>query len=465
MRAPVVCSLGLLVACGADPAPRTHPFWSDGEHLRDDVGRIAILRGVNARVQGVFDVTFDDGRTALEPIPALTPADCRRMRALGLDLLRLPINWSAIEPTMGSYDQAYLDRVDAAIRCAGDAGLVVVVDLHQDAYSKEIGEDGAPLWAIQPAPTMLLEGPLTDLGERRLSAQVQSAFETFFADGDPAGLRARFGAMLTVVATRWANDPAVIGFELFNEPDTSGAKLDAFQFEAAATVRAAAPDKLVFFEPPSVRNIADFVPEAKAPFPVDGAVYAPHVYTYVFQPNPDLITNLTAEQLEPSVMGTRGEATAWKTPLFIGEFGIGPGDAKHDLWMQTEQQLHDRYLASNAFWVWKEQSQGAWGVFDYAAAGDTWIERPQVVGWISRVHAARIAGTPIANESSAAGDALRLEVRGATAPHVIYIPERFAATTVARCAGAVLPDHARRHHRAGRARLQRRARGRPVTAA
>ncbi|MCE9571535.1 MAG: glycoside hydrolase family 5 protein [Deltaproteobacteria bacterium] len=440
MRAPLVCSLGVLVACGgADPAPHTHPFWSDGEHLRDDAGRIAILRGVNARVQGVFDVTFADGRVALEPIPALTTADCARMRAMGLDLLRLPINWSGVEPTEGSYDQAYLDRVDAAIQCAGSAGIGVVVDLHQDAYSKEIGEDGAPLWAIKPAPTMLLQGPLTDLGDRRLSAQVQSAFETFFADGDPGGLRMRFNAMLTAVATRWADDPAVIGFELFNEPDTSGVKLTAFHVEAAATVRAAAPDKLVFFESPSVRNIADFVPESKEPFPVDGAVYSPHVYTYVFQSNPDLINNLVAEQLEPSVMGTRSEATAWRTPLFIGEFGIGPGDAKHDLWMQTEQQLHDRYLASNAFWVWKEQSQGSWGVYDYDATGDTWTERPQVVAWISRVHAARIAGTPIANESSPAGDSLRLEVKGASAPHSIYIPERFAATTTARCDGAALP--------------------------
>src|SRR6188508_3339891 len=94
-----------LTACGGEPtAPRTSPLWSDGAHLRDADGRIALLRGVNARVEGVFDVTFDDGRVPLEPIPALTAADCTRMRELGLDLLRLPINWSAIEPDQGAYD-------------------------------------------------------------------------------------------------------------------------------------------------------------------------------------------------------------------------------------------------------------------------------------------------------------------------------------------------------------------------
>ena len=38
----------------------------------DRSGRQVVLRGVNARVQGLFDVTFDDGRIALQPIPAFT---------------------------------------------------------------------------------------------------------------------------------------------------------------------------------------------------------------------------------------------------------------------------------------------------------------------------------------------------------------------------------------------------------
>ena len=78
------------------------------------------------------------------------------MRALGLDLLRLPINWSGVEPAPRQLDDAYLDRVDAAVRARRTQGWYVLIDLHQDAYSKEIGEDGAPLWAIEPPPAMLL---------------------------------------------------------------------------------------------------------------------------------------------------------------------------------------------------------------------------------------------------------------------------------------------------------------------
>jgi endoglycosylceramidase len=425
-----VAVLAILAACSSDPH-RTSPLWSDGTNLRDDQGRIAVLRGVNARVDGVFDVTFSDGRTALEPIPALDDTDCTRMHELGLDFLRLPINWSAIEPAQGMYDDAYLGRVDAAVQCAARASVYVMIDLHEDAYSKEIGEDGAPLWAIQPAPAMVLQGPLTDLGTRRTSQQVNDAFNTFFAAGDPSGLQAAFDDMLDHVARRWADDPAVIGFELYNEPPVGDDLVDEFSTRAAARVRAAAPDKLVMFEPSALRNLVDFAPKAKAPFPVANTVYAPHVYTYVFAPGQTALMNLDPANLEASVSGARDEAKAWHTPLMIGEYGIGPTDPNADLWMQTEATLHDRYLASDAFWVWKEESQASWGMFDHS--GTAWTERPQVVAWLSRPHAARLAGTVIANEYDGAAHTLHVETHGG-GEHSIYVPSGYSVT----CNGAAM---------------------------
>jgi endoglycosylceramidase len=425
----------LLGACGDDlTGPyRTLPLWSDGTHLRDADGRIALLHGVNARVEGVFDVTFDDGRERLEPIPTLEAADCQRMRALGFDLLRLPINWSAIEPSEGTYDDAYLARVDDALACAEAAGVLVLVDLHQDAYSKEIGEDGAPLWAIVPAPTALLEGPLDDLGARRDSVQVQDAFRTFFDTSDTAGLQAAFTDMLAVVGARWNDHPAVIGFEIYNEPPVGAAEVDAFQLAAAARLRAAAPDKLIFFEPSAVRNIFDFVPLAEDPMPTPGTVYAPHVYTMIFTGDS---TDYTRSVLEASVRGTRDEAAAWGTPLLIGEYGCDPLGTNGDRWIGLQAELHDQYLASDAFWLWKEDApQGAWGLFDHDATLDTWTERPVAVAALSRIHAARIAGEVIANTYDSVAGTLRLQVSGASVPHEIYVPERAAATFTMTCDG------------------------------
>lgn len=395
-----------------------------------------LLRGVNARVDGIFDVSFDDGRVALETVPEMTDEDCLGMRAVGFNLLRLPVNWSGIEPNQGTYEESYLTRVDEAVRCAHDAGLFVLIDFHQDAYSKEIGEDGAPLWAIVPAPEMLLEGPLTDLEARRTSPQVAAAFESFFDPMDAAGLQAAFFAMIEHVARRYATHPGVIGFEIFNEPVIDADKLDPFHFAAAAVLRAAAPEKLIFFEPPAIRNFLDFQPLAAEPFPVSGAVYSPHIYTFVFRDEQNRLATLTKEDLRTSIDNARAEAQAWGTPLFIGEYGIGPTRTNADLWIQYQNELQDEYLASNAFWLWKEESQGRWGLFDYDEGTHTWTERPQVRDWVSRVYPQRIAGTVDSLTYDGATDTMTLVSQSSSqAPHVIYVPARISDQLQVRCNG------------------------------
>src|SRR6476620_7183681 len=142
------------------------------------------------------------------------------MRALGFNALRLPINWSGLEPVDGQgFNEAYLDKVAAVVSLVAAAKFRVLIDFHQDAYSKEIGEDGAPLWAIKPAPTSLLEGPLTDLDKRRTSGQVLQAFSTFFGDEpEGAALRTRCAAAVGHVTARFKGDDTVIGIEIMNEP-------------------------------------------------------------------------------------------------------------------------------------------------------------------------------------------------------------------------------------------------------
>ncbi|MBW2525074.1 MAG: cellulase family glycosylhydrolase [Deltaproteobacteria bacterium] len=67
-------------------------------------------------------------------------------RFFGFDAPRLPINWSGLEPTeQGGFDAGYLAAVRRVLDDAAAAGLLVLVDFHQEAASKEIGEDGAPL--------------------------------------------------------------------------------------------------------------------------------------------------------------------------------------------------------------------------------------------------------------------------------------------------------------------------------
>ena len=420
--------------CDEPPGPFS-PLASECGHFVDGDGRVVVMHGMNARIEGVFDVTFDDGRTALEPIPPFEAEDANRMRELGFNLLRLPINWSGVEPedtmeAMGepTYDEDYLEKVEAVLDLCADAQIFVLVDFHEDAYSKEIGEDGAPLWAISPPPEELLEGPLEDLGDRRMSPQVLRAFSTFYADeeGDGPRLRARFAEMAAAVAERFADHPAVIGYDIFNEPVASDRDNRRVNVLVAEAIREADPGHLVFFEPPAApRVVLDRSPVIDPPFPVSGAAYAPHVYTIAFLGTEEQRETFTKDTLRGNNESARREASRWETPLLVGEWGYGPYSTRHDEYVAFQLELQDEVQASSAYWVWKEDTQGRWGFHDVDESGTVWTERAHIRRLLSRPMPERIAGWPVSWGYDRETQVLTLVYdgrSGVTAPTEIYLP-------------------------------------------
>lgn len=422
-----------------DPAVLGAPLATRCGQLIDSAGRVVFLRGVNARVAGVFDVTFSDGRAPLEPIPAFSASDAAEMRDFGFDALRLPVNWSGIEPTKnGGFDSAYLDRVATAVQTAASAGLRVLIDFHQDAYSKEIGEDGAPLWAIQPPPTKLLGGPLTNLTARRLSAQVIDAFNTFFGtSSEGATLRSRFTQMAVHVAKRFADDPNVIGFEIFNEPETDDAGVRRLNQAAYAKMRAAAPDKLYAFEPSVTRNLTDQASLAKAPLG-SMTTYSPHVYTDAFTATPTQLASLTKETLRRSNANARNEADSWHAPLVITEWGFDPNAVNADNYVSWQSELQEQYQASSFFWLWKEESQGNWGCFDHDAKTGAWTERAALKKALARVRPEAVAGWPKSFSFDRASGVFQMQfVADPTvkAPHLISVAPVLGSPSAVTCDG------------------------------
>ncbi len=135
----------------------------DGPWFKDEHGRTLILRGVN--LGGSSKVPYPDGATYIRdgffehrdvsfvgrPFP-LDEADehFSRLRAWGFTFLRLLITWEAIEHAgPGLYDQEYLDYLYEVVRKAGDHGLELFIDPHQDVWSRMSGGDGAPGWTLE----------------------------------------------------------------------------------------------------------------------------------------------------------------------------------------------------------------------------------------------------------------------------------------------------------------------------
>lgn len=433
----------------SEPARSGAPLGVHCGELVDAEGRVVYLRGVNARVEGVFDVTFDDGRTALEPIPAYSATDASAMRGFGFDALRLPINWSGVEPTEdGGFDEAYLDAVEAVVDLAHAEGLRVLLDLHQDAYSKEIGEDGAPLWAIVPPPTELLEGPLLDLEARRLSKQVLDAFETFFGESaDGTWLRERFTAMAVHVMQRFADHPAVVGLEIFNEPQATLEGVQRLNEVAYPALRAAAPTKLYVFEPPVTRNVLDKAPIPEAPLgPM--SVYAPHVYTFAFVSTDAQKQAMTKEKLRVSNANARAEADAWQAPLVITEWGFDPKAIKASEYFVWQSELQEEHRASAFFWVWKEQSQGNWGAFDFDSTTKVFTERLAVKQALARVRPMAVAGWPTRIAFDRASGVFELEFDGnpgVTEPHRISVAPVLGSPLSVECDGEPAESESAEH--------------------
>ncbi len=134
-----------------------------GDRFVDGAGRMVLLRGFN--LGGDCKVPYPDGGTNFpsdfsdhrevsfigRPFP-LAQADehLARIRAWGMNCLRLLTTWEAVEHRgPGQYDTAYLDYLAEVTRRAGQHGLQVFIDFHQDVWSRMSGGDGAPGWTFE----------------------------------------------------------------------------------------------------------------------------------------------------------------------------------------------------------------------------------------------------------------------------------------------------------------------------
>jgi len=166
-------------------------------HFRDQAGRTLVLRGVNLadgkfpRGQPTYHLeslensescsyinTFftlpqsslttsspdADTNGNFSPVSATTPArdtpgdlpvdahtHLTRLRYLGFNVLRIPVVWEALEHAgPGQYDDEYISYITALVKLCTSApyNFRVVINPHQDLWSRFAGGSGAPQWTL-----------------------------------------------------------------------------------------------------------------------------------------------------------------------------------------------------------------------------------------------------------------------------------------------------------------------------
>ena len=122
-----------------------------GKYITDDYGRINILRGVNLGGSSKIPFPGSGGSFVGRPFP-LEEAEGHfdRLKFSGFNFVRLLVTWEALEHSgPGQYDEPYLSYLEKILLIAGQKGISVLLDPHQDVWSRWTGGDGAPLWTLE----------------------------------------------------------------------------------------------------------------------------------------------------------------------------------------------------------------------------------------------------------------------------------------------------------------------------
>ena len=366
LLAVVVVVTSAAAAHGAPP--RLSVERGDDAAIVGEGGRQVLLRGLNVNQLGDY-FQADPGLPTTIP---LTERDFEEIAALGFNVVRLVMNWSAYQPQRGAFDAGYAARVREAVRWAAAHDLYVVLDMHQDAWGKHIatppgttcppglgpavGWDGAPEWAT------LTDGLTTCRANdtRELSPAVAQAFESFYADRD--GIQTELVTTWGRIAAAFAGEPNVIGYDLVNEPHpgfkvgvNQAGPLGQYYARAIAAIRAGeqeaglARPRIAFFEPSVLwSGVGDDTTPPPGFTDDEQIVFAPHLYSE------SISVDQGATSIERGFDNAERAAASYGAPLWSGEWGwFGePEDARSRLERYIAQE--DARRLGGAWWVWKQ---------------------------------------------------------------------------------------------------------------
>ena len=284
------------------------PLGTTGESITNSDGQVVVLHGFGEVVKV----------PPYEPsVTGFSADDAAFLQENGFNVVRLGIDWAALEPEPGVYDASYLASIEQTVQTLGQHGIYSILDLHQDAWGTAFGGEGAPAWATLTNGAS--DGTTTfPLNEFFNPAETQ-AWDSFWgndAASNGIGLEDNYSQMLEYVANAFNGNSNVAGLEIMNEPDPGsqllptvlgnsyfeGKELTPFYDQAATAIRAVDPSTPIFYEPDVISS--EGLPLTLGTVDQPGMVLSFHDYTGAL-----------------SVQNAETYASAQGIPAFMTEFG------------------------------------------------------------------------------------------------------------------------------------------------
>ncbi len=283
-----------------------------------------------------------------------TADDAAFIASLGLNLVRLPVNYHHFEDDMRPFElkKGGFRHLDRVIDLCAERGIYTIIDLHAlPGFQNQHWHSDNPthialFWEY-----------------RHFQDRAVWLWEEF--------------------ATHYKGNPWVAGYNIMNEPaDPEGTRVEPFYKRALEAVRAIDSEHLLFLE--GTRYSTDFQFFGD---PLPNVVYSNHDYALAgfidAGPYPGMSRGeyVDRDALERKFVQRSEYMLEYDIPIWVGEFGpLYSGNPQSDAMkyqvLRDQLDIYRKYNASWAIWTYKDI--GLQGVV-YAAPESGWMERVQPI--------------------------------------------------------------------------------------
>ncbi len=465
-----------------------------GPYLYDRHGRVVFFHGVNAVYKyAPFELYPDPGKPG-----NFSAADASLMERLGLNVVRLGMTWSGLEPGTApandpaicdrgtpsdphQFNQAvfnrYVQRLKTTVNLLGSFHIYTILDMHQDVYNQMFDGEGAPNWAVCTNGVPSVDPP----GRWSLSYATRAAgiaFHHFWANDVRGDLQGEYDRVWGDVARAFRGNPWILGYDPFNEPFSTSlirfgdehfdAQLECFYTGTAhvgmashdapplrcpvrdpangvvPTILAGDPSGLIFDEPDNYasRGFPTFI----GPMDLPNLVFNIHIYCGARSPVTGNPTNLLAcARQDARSLGRRAEdrpemASAQQPggpAWFVTEFGATSSPAL----LSSITSKMDAQQVGWAYWSWKYYGDPTGSAAESLVMADGHLRSTALV--LSRTYPQAVAGVPISYDFSPTTAVFHLDYvpdHRIHAPTVIFVPTQihYPHGYCARASGAMV---------------------------
>ena len=391
----------------------SYSFDKNNTFVRLDDGRYTIFHGVNVVVKLP---PFIPDTEKFDPYVSFTDKDIEILKRLGMNLVRLGVIWESIEYAEGSYNETHLQKMSDIVDKLEAAGITVIIDAHQDMFSRLFCGEGAPkfytekLTYTKDCNTNLISRffglvtaciPLSvnnwgynqegfpeiedcvagSFIDYHKSPELMSIYDSFFKNQN--GVLDAFVGFWKFVAQKFKGRKNVLGYDIWNEPWASNLWTDLkslipgyvdnnilinFYSHIDAGIAEIDPDYTMLFQPiPFPDTLPLFGGHALSTFktaPVDTTIrkqmFNVHAYCCAADQN-------VCKDGEPKAADygrcssfhdrklekNKKQAGEMGIPVIVTEFGACSSSKACYLEMLGFEKAADKYLTSWAYWMYK----------------------------------------------------------------------------------------------------------------